>query len=243
VPRWTRIRSVDVHPQLWPSRKLISRGAAAEEIFAKQASAVTELYSMHLAAVEPVPALTWWVRLKPVENPEHAVPGFGNDPAEVTWGEGEVFAVVMDREILDLPADERARRYLDWLQSNLLRLAEARSWPTAGFEEAYARCLADDIRLMWRGNTKTSPNRRYTATPEYVFDENGDCWTTVVVRDRADDVVARGGPWDCYPELKFIKRSAQSLRWGKPTIVEIATWPAEFARAWGVLPSHTLAVD
>jgi hypothetical protein len=48
-----------------------------------------------------------------------------------------------------------------------------------------------------------------------VFDENGDCWTTVVVRNRADDVVAMGGPWDCYPELKFIKRSAQSLRWEK----------------------------
>jgi hypothetical protein len=222
---------------------LISRGAVAEEMFAKQASAITELYSMHLAVVEPIPALTWWVRLMPVENPEHAAPGFGDDAAEVTWGHGEVFAVMMDREILDLPAHERARRYLDWLQSNLLRLAQARNWPAAGFEQAYARCLADDIRLTWRGSTKTSPNRRYTATPEYVFDEEGDCWTTVVVRDGADDVVATGGPWDCYPELKFVKQSARSLRWGKPAIVEIETWPAALAHAWGVLASHTLAID
>jgi hypothetical protein len=108
---------------MWPSRRLLARGASSQEVFAKQAAGVCELHSAHLAEVDPVPALTWWIRLIPVEDQDQAVTDFGVEPAQSTWGEGEVSLVAMDRQIVDLPAAERPRRYLDWLQGHLLRRA------------------------------------------------------------------------------------------------------------------------
>jgi hypothetical protein len=227
---------------LWPSRKLVDDGAGAEDLFAKQASSVTELYSMHLAEAKPVPAQTWWIRLKPVV-PADAVRDFGATPAPVSWSAGEVFSVAMDRAILDLPADERPRAYLDWLQRQLLRLAAARGWPVEGFEQTYAACLADDVTLTWRGQGKASPNRRFVATPEYQFDANGDCWATVLVADRSNGHVAYGGPWDCFPELRWVKRSARALRWIDSAQVELSVWPVEFASAWGLAATYTLAIE
>ena len=139
-------------------------------------------------------------------------------------------------------AEQRPHLYLDWLQRHLLRLAAVRGWPSAGFEQAYAACLADDARLVWRGLPKTSPHRRFVATPEYHFDEEGDCWASVDVQDRADGHVIRGGPWDCFPVLRWVRRSARTLRWIDSTHVGLSVWPAEFAAAWDVAPDHILTV-
>jgi len=242
VARWTRIRSIDVHPQLWPSRKLLDEGATAEELFAKQASAVTELYSMHLAHADPVPAQTWWIRLKPVVA-AHATRDFQTEPTRVSWSAGEVFNVAMDRAILDLPDDQRPGQYLDWLQRHLTRLAAARDWPVTGFEQAYAKCREDGVSFVWRGAPKASPNRRFAATPAYHFDSNGDCWASLLVQDRAEELVAQAGPWDCFPELRWIRRSARALRWIDSTHVHLPVWPEEFAAAWGLAPAYTLALD
>jgi hypothetical protein len=95
------------------------------------------------------------------------------------------------------------------------------------------------VRLIWRGPTKTSPNRRYRATPEYRFDEHGDCWLGLTVHDRAGEAVTQGGPWDCYPEFGYCKKSAQSLRWDGSSSVRIDAWPAN---TWDVAPHHTINV-
>ena len=194
---------------------------------------------MRLAGSDPVPALTWWIRLKPVDDPSLVV-GFGDRPAQVAWGMGEVFDVLLDPSILAMPPDQRPPRYLDWLHGNLLQLAEARGWPTAGFEQAHSGCVEDGLLLAWQGPAKTSANRRLKAVPGYRFDQNGDCWATVTVSVPSGDPIAVGGPWDCYPEFGYFKKSARSIRWLSSSTVHIATWPPDLARAWKVDADHTL---
>lgn len=234
MARLTRIRSVDSWQLAIPSR-MFDRGVVGRgrdyseqmERFAKQLSGVCECYSRHLAEVEPVPAETWWLRIVLVRN----------------VAEGGFFDTLMDPALLGLPAADKPLAYLDWLHRYLVRLAAARGWPGAGFTQAYRSCRAHGAVFRWYGSAKSSRDRRYKATPEYHFDAEGDAWLNVRVRDRDGDLVAEGGPWDCYPEFRFMRQSAKSLRWEGSSAVTVEAWDPGFAQAWGLEAVHTLVMS
>jgi hypothetical protein len=237
----TRIRSVDLNPPTRPTRLLGKDGSAAET-FSKQSIGVCELYSLHLAAAEAVPAQTSWIRFVPVTDAAEADGPISADPARSSEGEGEVCTVLMDDALPALPPDERPRAYLDWLQEQVMHLAAIRGWPVRGFEEAYERCIADGCRFRWTGPGRRSPDRRLTAVPDYAIDPDGDGWLRLTVDGPGVPAAVTGGPWDCLPEYGYMKRSAKSLRWVDAGAVAIESFPAALAHAWGLPAEHEVRV-
>ncbi|MCU7724342.1 hypothetical protein ODJ79_11500 [Actinoplanes sp. KI2] len=215
--RTIRIRSVDTNPVSFPNR-LLSRPLSPADRFAKCATVVTQLYSVHLDRGTPLVAKTSWVRFIPTEMTE--APVFSAVPADASLGLGEVHEVPYDRKVLDLPDPERRAAILDWLQANLISLAEALGWDRAPLTEAYESCRRDELRFRQRGAAKTSPDRQHKAYPEFEIDGDGDGWSWVVVTDPRGAVEAESDRRDSLPTATAAGRVLKSLRWDGDTV----TW-------------------
>ncbi|GAA3228768.1 hypothetical protein ACFO1B_54340 [Dactylosporangium siamense] len=150
--RAVRLRSVDTNPIFWPTRLTPARHATPAERFAKCATAVSELYTIHLDAGAPLVAKTSWARFVPVDRPGPA--RFSGEPATAQLGMGEVHDVPFDPAVLDLPDGARRPAILDWLQEHLLLLAAALGWDTAPLDAAYRACRRDGCRFRQAGPPK-----------------------------------------------------------------------------------------
>lgn len=208
--RVVRLRSIDTHPIEWPSRFLPPAAGPAER-FAKCATVVAKLYSLHLDAGAPVVAMTSWARFIPAEMVGPAQ--FSGIPMTASSGLGEVHEVPYPPAALALPDPARRLAVLDWLQDNLLRLAAALSWDTGPLEAAYHACRGDDCELRQSGTPKASPDRRYRARVEFEIDGDGDGWSWVEVTDRSGAVVACSERRDSPATLTASGRVRRSLRW------------------------------
>jgi hypothetical protein len=220
-----RLRSIDTNPIQWPSRLLPQTTGSAER-FAKCATVVTKLYSLHLDAGAPLVAKTSWARFIPTEMPGPA--SFSDVPMTADLGLGEVHEVPYDPAVLALPDAARRLAILNWLQDNLLQLARALGWAVGPLEAAYQACRRDNCELRQSGTPKASPDRRYRARVEFEIDGDGDGWSWVVVTDRAGAVVARGERRDSDATLTASGRVRRSLRWQDDQVTWIP-WTSDIA--------------
>ncbi|GAA3399316.1 hypothetical protein [Cryptosporangium minutisporangium] len=229
--RYNQVRmDTDARPaRLWGRRK------APDQVFARQAVGVCELYSKLLREATPVPAHTGWISIQAFS------PGTASGPeadfeveAVAPRERGESIVAVLDPAILERPLVDRPEAYLRWLQPLLLRLADARGVPAAGFDETFSACLEAGCLLRWQGPTRSSPDRRHRATPHYRFDSHGDAWVEVQVHDRNGELVARNDPWNAEISLRLWRQSAATLRWLTPTTIGMQPVLPAITRGWGI---------
>lgn len=208
--RVIRLRSIDTHSLELPSRFIPPHAGPAER-YAKCATVVAKLYSLHLDAGAPLVAKTSWARFIPTDMPGPA--SFSGVAMTADLGLGEVHEVPYNPAVLALPDAARRRAVLDWLQDNLLQLAAALDWDTGPLEATYRACRRDDCELRQSGTSKASPDRRYRARVEFEIDGNGDGWSWAVVTDRAGAEVACSERRDSPATLTASGRVRRSLRW------------------------------
>jgi hypothetical protein len=181
------------------------------ERFAKCATVVTKLYSLHLDGGTPLIAKTSWVRFIPTDMAGPAY--FSGEPAIASLGMGEVHEVPYERTVLQLPDHDRRLAILDWLQANLLDLAASLRWDTRSLDDAYQACRRDGCRFLQRGKPKASPDRRYRAHVEFEIDGEGDGWSWVVITNRSGATIAVCDRRDSYASITASRRVRRSLRW------------------------------
>jgi hypothetical protein len=213
--RVIRLRSVDTNPIFLPSRFWATDpiGMRADEgaRFAKYATVVGELYSVHLENGPTLPARTSWARFVPT-NLRGTRPFTGTAMTQ-DLGMGEVHEVPYDPDILGLPDERRRFAILDWLQDNLLALAASLAWPTGPLDVAYEACRRDGCRLHRAGEPKSSRNRRYKAHIGYEIDGDGDAWSWATITTTDGRHLATSDRHDSYPGYRTLRRASQSLRW------------------------------
>ena len=151
-----------------------------------------------------------------------STPNFGGEA--FSDGLGEVHEVPFDATVVDLPDMQRRRAILDFLQGNLLALAAQRGWPSRPFDDAYQACLADGVRLDLVGKPIWSPDRRLRARAQFTLDGNGDGWSVVEFRNRADELVDQSEAFDSPWETRGFARIEKSLRWQSPASVSFVPW-------------------
>jgi hypothetical protein len=213
--RTIRLRSVDTNPIFLPSRFWATDriGIRADEgaRFAKYATVVTELYSVHLEAGPPLPAKTSWARFAPtnLRGPRR----FSGIAMAQDLGLGEVHQVPYDPDILGLADEQRRFAILDWLQDNLLALAASLGWLTDPLDIAYEACRHDGCRFQRATQPRSSRNRRYRAHIEYEIDGNGDAWSWATITSTDGRRIVSSDRHDSYPGYRSLRRASQSLRW------------------------------
>lgn len=221
----TRLKSIDMNASMTPlhllSEPQLSRLTAADR-FAKHGVVVTELYSWHLPAGDPLPAETWWVRLIP--DSRLSAPTWGDEAMRSTDGLGEVHEAPFDPRVVELPDMARRRAVLDFIQTNLVSLAAERGWPRAPLEAAHSACLAEGLRLERVGPVKSSPNRRIRARVRHTIDGDGAGWAVVEFLDRQGLRVRVSEAFDSPCAGHAIRQLTRSLRWEDNDIVSFVPW-------------------
>lgn len=184
VSRKRNMRSVDIQtsPGAEPSD--------ADRLFVDRCAAMCELYTIALAAGEPIKATTSWTRIF-VGDLDNFNTGFGPEPPD-NFGFGEDVKALADNSILAAPANKWPELYLEWIYQQLLRLARTRGWDEGPLRDARAWCIDAGLRLHLSGKPRSSPDRRHRAVLDLDVDisEGGRRVFTLTVQDRAKQICA-----------------------------------------------------
>lgn len=210
--RRRNMTSVDVYPG----------DSLKARLFAERCSAVFELYSLHLKAIEPIKATASWTRIFMADDGPAGYRDIAPEPPD-NYGFGESLVCGVNREILDSPRSEWPQRYLDWLHVQLTALAQERGWDCRPLAAARQGCIDDGLRLVVNGKPKSSPDRRHKAFLRMRIDLDGKRLIRLTVKDRGDvEVAAAEQVHDPFHwNVADFKRESRELRWTSATKVEL----------------------
>ncbi|MGX6607066.1 hypothetical protein ACWKSP_33830 [Micromonosporaceae bacterium Da 78-11] len=193
-----------------------------EDAFARSARGVSELYSEAvrrarvLARHSELRILAWHDGDR--ENVLVTV------HPEITEG-FEMAVASLPSGIAGLPAAARAGLALEVIHGAAMRLGRERGWDEAALLAARAHVLAAGLRYRWDAPARTSPDRRHLAQAQFVLYDDGYGRVVVQVRRRADGVVvATSVPALAFSTSAGFARSASTLRWRSPTVVELVPY-------------------
>ncbi|MTD15507.1 hypothetical protein GIS00_16345 [Nakamurella sp. YIM 132087] len=160
--------------------------------FSGQSRAIHVLYSAGLAACPTSIASTVsWSRIFIGEvGYVPRSPQIDHEEPRDNFGFSEGISADIDPTILDAPGAERPGLYLRWLHRTMTAVARRRGWDEEPLEFAARYCLERGVVAVFDGPSKSSPDRRRSASVRRVIDPDGYEDIVLRVQDRSKAVVA-----------------------------------------------------
>lgn len=98
-------------------------------------------------------------------------------------GNFEIARIEVPRGVSQLDPQTRALLALEAVHGAVQRLGRARDWPSDCLEQAFRKCLEEELDFKWNGYWKSSPDRRLQARCEFRIEDHGFGSCRVVIRD------------------------------------------------------------